>query len=185
MLDKIETFARETSGKIRKILMVIMTYLFIVSTATFSCFILEEAGQVFIWSTWPAKDAGRWDLVKHGLEGMKKSRQTLEIVNYSFGWLNPFAFVSYRAFAQSVNAYEQSLMANILAKAPEAYLGETIEFEFTATQLTKTREGIRLIGGGIIVWIDSEVRPGRFYIKARVQLKNNRPAIIALEINNL
>lgn len=185
MLDKLETFARQTSGRVRKILMMIMTYLFIVSTATFACFICEEAGQVFIWSTWPAKDAGRWDLVKHGLEGIRNTRRTLDAVNYTFGWLNPFAFVSYRAFALSMDAYEKSLMANILAKAPEVYLGETVEFEFTAARLIKTKEGIRLTGGGIVVWINSEVKPGKFKVKATVEERNSRPAIVALEINSL
>jgi len=179
MLKYLEQIIDHTAGRIRKILTMIMIYLFIVSTATFACFILEESGQVFIWSTWPAQDAGRWDLVKNGLDGIESTRKTMNIVNYSLGWLNPFAFVSYRAFAKSMTAYEASLRANILKQDPAAYLGEEIQFEFTAIQMMKDGNGIRLIGGGLVVWIDEEVQPGRFHITGTVEMKNDRPAIIA------
>lgn len=182
MLDYLE-ITKYMTGKIKRVLSIVLTYLFIVSTATFACFILEESGQVFIWSTWPAKDVGRWDLVKNGLEGMKKSRQTLNLINYSLGWLNPLAFLSYRAFANSVNSYEDALMANILAKFPAAYLEKEIEFEFTATQMMKDKNGIRLLGGGIVVWVNQEVRPGKFQVKAKVELRNNVPSIVASKIN--
>jgi len=183
MLSHLEQLVSSTAGRIRKILTGIMIYLFIISTATFACFILEEAGQVFIWSTWPAQDAGRWDLVKNGLDGIENCRKTLNIVNNTFGWLNPFAFVSYRAFGKSMTAYEAGLKARILKQDPAAYLGEKIEFEFTATQLMKDKSGIRLIGNGLVVWVDQEIKPGRFLVTGTVKIKNCRPVIFANKIN--
>ena len=182
MLDQLNQIVSHTAGRIRKILTLIMIYLFLISTIVFSLFIMEEAGQVFIWSTWPAQDAGRWDLVKNGLDGIESTRKTMNTINYSFGWLNPFAFVSYRAFVKSMGAYEASLRANILKRDPAAYLGEEIQFEFTAVSMMKDRQGIRLIGGGLVIWVEEEMRPGRFKVTGTVEMRNNRPVIVARKL---
>ena len=178
MLDQLAQIISHTAGRIKKILSIVMIYLFLVSIIVFSLFILEESGQVFIWSTWPAQDANRWDLVKNGLDGIEYCRKTMNTINYSLGWLNPFAFVSYRAFAKSMTAYEASLRANILRKDPAAYLGENIKFEFTATSMMKDGSGIRLIGGGLVVWVNEEVRPGRFMVEGTVEMRGTRAVIV-------
>jgi len=47
----------------------------------------------------------------------------------------------------------------------------------------KDKNGMRLLGGGIVVWVNQEVRPGKFQVKAKVELRNNVPSIVASKIN--
>ena len=98
---------------------------------TFSLFIHEEAIQTAMFGTWPAQDAGDWELVLEGVDLMGSINLSMKIINYSVGWLQPLAFFSYRAYSKSTDFYIKGLKAKAFARAPEAFHGRTVEFKFT------------------------------------------------------
>jgi len=114
--------------KIKQWLAIIAIVLSIMGIITFSLFILEEAFQTVMFGTWPATDCQRWDIVMEGTELMAKITITMKIVNCSVGWVQPLAFISYRAYAKSADFYIKGMRAKILAHAPELLIGQRITF---------------------------------------------------------
>jgi len=121
-----------------------MLYLTIAGMITFSLFILEEAFQTAMFGTWPAQDAGRWDLVKAGCDTMAGFVLTMEIVNYSVGWFQPLAFVSYRAYAKSARSYVKGLRAKAIQNAPALFIGEDIDLLFEVKSIQNVKDGYLL-----------------------------------------
>ena len=113
-------------SKIRWFLSIFMVYISIAGLVTFANFILEESFQTIMFGTWPASDAKRWDIVKEGINLMHKNIITGKVLNYSIGWVQPLAFISYHSYFKSAQFYMKSLNAKCLANAPELYVGETV-----------------------------------------------------------
>ena len=95
----------------------------------------------------------------------------MKIVLYSVGWLQPLAFLSYRSYAKSTDFYIKSLKAKAFARAPEAFHGKTVEFNFTPTRVMKEPGVIKLINRNIIVLVDKEPRYMRLHIKGKVRVE--------------
>jgi len=58
-----------------------------------------------MFGTWPAQDAKDWEVVRFGLERIKNVNSTLKTINYSLGWIQPLAFVSYKAYGEAAEVY--------------------------------------------------------------------------------
>jgi len=108
-----------------------MLYITVAGLITFSLFILEESFQTIMFGTWPAQDAKRWDIVKTGTDLMRTTTQTMRILNYTAGWIQPIAFISYRSYALSADYYVKALTAKVFANAPHLYNNENVDFIFT------------------------------------------------------
>jgi hypothetical protein len=126
----------------KAILSVLAIYISVTGLVTFSLFICEEAIQCAMFGTWPAQDAKDWELVRFGCERMRDANTLMKTINYSLGWIQPMAFLAYRAFSESTDSYIQSLEARIFANAPEIFHGKTMTFAFTPQTVAETPDGL-------------------------------------------
>jgi len=110
----------------RSKLAAIATILSIMGLITFALFILEEAMQTIMFGTWAAQDAGDWALVLAGCETNRKINRTLKIVNYSVGWIQPFAFIAYRSYGEAMDFYIEALERKILRREPGLFIGKEL-----------------------------------------------------------
>lgn len=140
--------------RVRVWLAMFALYLSIAGLVTFSLFILEESFQTIMFGTWPAQDAQRWDVVLKGTDLMEKTIYTMKIVNYSCGWIQPLAFVSYRSYAKSGDYYVEGLRTKILAHQPELLIGRKIKVKFHIKQIKKLNEKFILSNGRLKVISD-------------------------------
>lgn len=111
----------------------------------FSLFIVEEAIQTTMFSTWQANDVRDFATVKQSLDLMEAQIVILRSINSVGGWVNPLAYVSYEAFAKSSEQYVRSVTAKIIAYEPGIYIGKKIEFMFTpptSSVWTKQPDGL-------------------------------------------
>jgi hypothetical protein len=156
-----------------------MLYLTIAGMITFSLFILEEAFQTAMFGTWPAQDAGRWDLVKTGCDTMEGFVLTMEIVNYSVGWFQPLAFVSYRAYAKSARSYIKGLRAKAIMNSPVLFVGEDIDMTFEIKSIQNTKDGYLLRYGryGLV----RKQRPTERIINVSGKITLNKNQILIVE----
>lgn len=150
-------------------------YLAVAGLVTFSNFILEEAFQTTMFGSWPAQDAQRWDLVQKGADLMGKINKTLKIVNYCFGWIQPLAFISYRAYTVSADYYIEALHAKALANAPELYVGRTVTVVFSPQRSERTEDGQRwrLVNGRTRVEVDQLPKNGPVTKTGKVSIEGN------------
>jgi len=135
--------------KFKSYLAVIAVYLSIAGLVTFSLFILEEAFQTAMFGTWPAQDAQRWDIVLDGTDIMDDCTWWMTTVNYSVGWIQPLAFISYRAYAKSANFYTRSLRSKVMVNQPELLLGRTIKMRFIVKEARKHESNYVMSNGRI------------------------------------
>lgn len=173
---------QKVSGKFKGVLSMILLYLYLIGTVTFGCFILEEAGQVFIWSTWPAQDAKRWDLVRRSCCGIRATNTTMKVINYSLGWLNPVAFFAYRAFGRSMDAYIEALEAKCFANAPELFIGESMEFSFVPKYVKREGDLYKLKSGKMVIIADTNPGFKKVKILGIVERRNGQIVVRAIKI---
>lgn len=102
----------------------------VMGIVTFSLFIFEESLQIVTFGTWPAADAGRYDLVLEGIDLMENTNSWMKAINYSVGWIQPIAFLSYRAYGKSTDFYIKALKAKSFARDPKAFIGRRVEIVF-------------------------------------------------------
>lgn len=133
--------------KFKRWLGVIAVYLSLAGLVTFSLFILEEAYQTAMFGTWPAQDAQRWDIVMNGTDLMETCVWWMNTMNYTVGWIQPLAFISYRAYAKSGTYYITSLRSKVLAHQPELLLGREIKIRFIIKESRK-QNGKYLMSNG-------------------------------------
>jgi len=135
--------------------MIAGAYLSIVGMVTFSMFILEESIQTCIFGTWPARTAKQWHIVLRGLDTMRGFNLTIKIINYSVGWIQPFAFFSYRAYSHATDFYITGASAEIFAHAPELFEGRKIDFMFFPKRIENIDNKYIVTNGKIGVVYDS------------------------------
>lgn len=165
-------------SKIRTTLATIMIVLSVMGVVTFSLFILEESFQTVMFGTWPAQDAQRWDIVKRGTDHMQRITDTILFVNKWFGWIQPFAFVSYREYAISSGFYIEALRAKVLAHAPELMIGETVQMSFRPKSYTRHTDGSLWIRSGSLTVIGTESQySAMMHVAGTVRLVESRVVI--------
>ena len=143
----------------------------ILGLITFSLFILEEAFQTIMFGTWPAQDAQDWDTVLAGTDLMKTTVTTLDIINYSVGWLQPLAFIAYRSYSKAAKFYIRGLKAKAFAMSPQSFDGRVHEFIFRPERIVNGN----LVNNKITVQTDLDNPSISTYrIKAKITVLNNR-----------
>lgn len=127
--------------RIKTVLVTIMAILTIIGVVTFSMFILEESLQTVMFGTWAAQDAQNWSLVLKGADTNRKINRVLKIVTYTFGWINPFAFIAYKDYAKAMDYYIESLEAKVLQKAPHLMAGREVSLLFRTVKTATAPSG--------------------------------------------
>jgi len=135
--------------RIRRALAIFAIYLSVAGLITFSLFILEESFQTVMFGTWPAKDAKRWDVVLDGTDLMQDIVFVMKALNYSLGWVQPLAFISYGSYAKSAQYYINALRSEILAFSPELMEGRHVSMKFVVKNVNKTEHGFIISNGRI------------------------------------
>lgn len=125
-------------------------YLAVVGLVVFSLFIMEEAFQTTMFGSWPAQDAQRWDIVLESTDLMESFMDTMETINNTCGWIQPFAFVSYRAYAKAERLYIKALRSKILAHAPHLMVGRTVSLSYIVKRQQRHERAFFSSGGGNI-----------------------------------
>ena len=97
----------------------LMIYLATAGLVSFSLFILEEALQTAMFSTWAAKDAKDWQLVLEANRFFKETNRSMLKINKYFGWLNPFSYTAYDAYGSATQYIILSNESQIACFAPE------------------------------------------------------------------
>jgi len=141
--------------KVKLWLKFFFAYITITGLVVFSLFILEESFQTVMFGTWPAQDAKRWDIVCEGTELMDDVIWTMNAVNYTVGYIQPIAFISYRSYAKSAKFYTKALRAKAFAHAPEEFVGKEVTFKFQHKEIRSLPDGsFLLVNGkiGVRVW---------------------------------
>ena len=151
--------------KLGTILKLLFAYIAVCGLVLFPCFIAEEAIQVAIWGTWPAKTSQNWNLVLKGCDLINSINLSLKIINYSVGWIQPLAFLSYRSFAQGTDYYVESVKNEILRKSPKCFHNKKVELLFTPERILQEDGLIKLISYNLIVITDHV--PEKFPIKIK------------------
>ena len=141
MIAVLDRLWRGISRKGKTILSFLALYISMTGLVTFSLFITEEGFQTAMFATWPAQDAKDWEVVRFGLERMKNANTALKAINYSLGWIQPLAFVSYKCYGESADAYIAGLEAKLFANAPELFSGRKMTVTFTPQTVTETAAG--------------------------------------------
>jgi hypothetical protein len=143
-INAIEHFKR----KAKIWLTVIMLYLSLSGLITFALFIHEEAVQTVMFGTWPAKNAKQWHIVLEGCDMMARINQSAKIINYAVGWIQPFAFFSYRAYSKATDFYIKGSQSEIFAHAPELFVGRKVDYTFYPKQIKNLDNGKYLLTNG-------------------------------------
>ena len=94
-----------------------------------------------MFGTWAAQDAGDWALVMAGCTSNRKINRTLKIVNYSVGWIQPFAFVAYKSYGEAMDFYIEALERKVLKREPGLFLGRTLKINVQPVNHRKTADG--------------------------------------------
>lgn len=166
--------------KIKTILQMIAIIISIMGILTFSEFILEESFQTIMFGTWPAQDAKEWRLVKRGLEAMEYPVTAMKIINWGFGWVQPFGFFAYNAYIRSAEFYMLGLSAKVFAYCPECFDGEEVTFTFRPQRI----EDGTAIAHQVRVTFPSEVPPtlAPVVVRGTVRAEGQAVRVTAIEI---
>jgi len=118
-----------------------MIYIAISGLYSFSAFILEESMQTIMFGTWAAQDAGDWALVMTGCQTNRKINKLLKIVNYSVGWIQPFAFIAYKSYGEAMDFYIEALERKVLKREPGLFIGRELTLTVQPVNHRKTDNG--------------------------------------------
>ena len=148
--------------KTRFVIGTIAAYLSLVSTISFSCFIIEESLQIITFSNFTVKESNRYDLLADNLNKMTQLNKLLDRINNWFMWINPFGYVSYGCYIDSTNTYIQTLQSLVFAKRPELLLGQYICVNIKVGSVAKSEDEY-LIRSGRIEWYSKD-KPESEYV---------------------
>ena len=165
--------ARKTQSKLQAFLKLFFAYISLCGLIMFPCFISEEAIQTTIFGTWPAKSSRDWNLVLIGCDTISKINLSLKIVNYSVGWIQPLAFLSYKSFTRGTDYYVKALKTEIFAKSPESFDGRKVEFTFIPQKIIQEGGKITLVNRTIRVIVKEAPNGKSVKIKGTVRVKDN------------
>jgi len=108
----------------------------------FSLFIIEEAGQMVMFSTFPLQDVGQYDMIRERADTMRVLSKLGRTVNGAIGWTNPLMMVAYNQTWMAQDMYADSLdvlcgvnqgvAAAVNVQAP-ASSGSTVKTQTTTT----------------------------------------------------
>jgi len=140
--------------KISRYFKYLLIYLTVAGLFSFTQFIIEEAQQQIIWGTWPAKDSKNYELVLEGADLLRSLNTTMWWLNWTIGYIQPLALLSYHSYWRSTKYYIKSLDAMIFANSPETFDGRYVEFMFTPQKIIHESSQIVLVNRKIRVVVD-------------------------------
>lgn len=144
------------ANRIKVVFGIVAIALSLMGLVTFSLFIHEEAFQTVMFSTWAAKDAQRWDIVKESCDLGQDINDTMKTVNKWFGWIQPFSLQAYGSYGDAADQYVKSLRAEVFAHHPELFAGEVVTIKFKPTSSKALADGrTELTNGRMFVRINS------------------------------
>ena len=159
--------------KTRKYLTLILVYLTVAGAYTFTAFIIEEAEQQVIWGTWPAQDAKNWEMVLVGCDLLESLNTTLWWINWTIGYIQPLALISYHNYWRSTDYYIKGLRCKVFAKKPEAFDGRRVEFKFTPQKIVRESGKVILVNRQIRVVVRKMPSNKTVKIKGIVRVEGN------------
>jgi filamentous hemagglutinin family protein len=165
--------AIKAGKKFKKYSMLLIAYLTIAGIYSFSAFILEEAQQQIIWATWPAKDSGDYELVLEGADLLQSLNTTLWCINWSIGYIQPLALLSYHSYWRSTDYYIRSMKAMIFANSPQTLINRKIEFMFTPQKIVQENGIVTLINRQVRVITNRVPETKSVKISGIVRVENN------------
>jgi len=161
-------------NKFKKYMTFILVYLTVAGAYTFTAFIIEESQQQVIWGTWPAQDAKNWELVLEGCDLLESLNTTMWWINWTIGYIQPLALVSYHSYWRSTSYYMKSLKAKVFAKSPESFDGRYVEFSFTPKKVTREKEKVILANRRIRVIMDKDPGTKKIKVSGIVRVEDNK-----------
>jgi len=164
---------KRTGLKLKRYLTFILIYLTVAGIYTFGAFILEESEQQTVWGTWPAQDAKNWGLVLEGCDLLEDINTTLWWINWTIGYIQPLALISYHSYWKATNYYIKSLKVKVFAKSPESFDGRKIEFTFTPQRIIQEGGKVILVNRTIRVIVDKVPIEKSVKVKGVVRVENN------------
>jgi len=163
-------------GKFQGFLKWLFIYITICGLFSFNLFILEEGFQCIQFGTWAAQDAKRWDIVMEGVKLMEGTIKTLDIINYSVGYIQPLSWFAYRAYSKSSKYYTRCLESLVFAHAPWLLDGRSIEFDFKPKIVKKsnTNPGVFIYENGkIIIRSYQKLNKGKLHVIGIIEVLND------------
>jgi len=164
---------KRTAFRLKKYLTFVLVYLTIVGIYTFSAFIIEEAQQQTVWGTWPAQDAKNWELVLEGCDLLESLNTTLWWFNWTVGYIQPLALISYHSYWKATRYYIKSLKAKVFAKSPESFDGRKVEFTFIPQKIIQEGGKVILVNRKIRVIVKEAPNGKSVKIKGTVRVEGN------------
>jgi len=143
----------------------------------FFCFILEEAFQTIMFSTWQSIDVGQWKTVAQACDLMEQDCKIMKWTLYTVGWINPLALISYRQYARAGDHYIKALRCKIAIHAPEELIGKTVALSVTAGKIEVLDYGYRIHGGQLCILVDQIPTQKRLHIKGKIKMHGGNPTI--------
>jgi hypothetical protein len=173
--------ANTWATKIKTYLSFFAIYLSIAGLSSFSMFIIEESFQTVMFGTWQAVSAGDWPLVKKGADVMRGINKSLKIVNYSTGWINPLAFLSYYDYSIASDYYVEALNANIFANDPGLFAGEIISFKFSPNEIENKADGQVVLRNRTIEVLTDKIPPDGLPLRVTGRVTREKGKIVVTE----
>ena len=146
-------------------LMIAMAVLTIMGVVTFSLFILEEAMQTIMFGTWAAQDAKNWPLVLKGADMNRRINDTMKAMAKWFGWIQPFAWIAYSSYGESMDYYIEALEAKIMKNDPTLFDGRSMNItNFRPKSARKNPDGSMTYRMGVVNYISSPIPSAQWTI---------------------
>ena len=117
--------------KFKAFLSIFAVYMSFCGLAGFSLFIIEEASQQVVFSSWMSADSQDWETMNVSATLIEEFTKTMRVVNTLAGWFNPLTYISYSAYAKASDQDVKAMRAKILAHAPHLFVGKTVEVTLT------------------------------------------------------
>lgn len=160
--------------RFQRILTTITAFLTITGIITFTNFILEEAIQTTIFGTWQAGSTKDWPLLYKGVRVVDSINDKLRTINNLFGWIHPFAYVSYDGYVQATDYWVEATTCKILQSDPTVVAGHRVTFDFRPETITSIPGQTVMSAGQITVISDKPPTSSSLRISATPRLDGNR-----------
>ncbi len=96
------------------VFLIVALWLAIAKEVGFMLFIIEESLQTEMFAVWQAKGQAKATV-------LSAYRKTLDLgwtILYAVGWLNPFAFISFRTYFESAEMFYWAAMSGLSPTSP-------------------------------------------------------------------
>ena len=169
---------KDANKKGTKLLSYVLIILSVMSALAFFCFIIEEAFQTIMFSTWQSIDIGQWEAVAQACDLMEQDCKIMKWTLYTIGWINPLAFISYRQYAKAGDHYVKALRSKIAFHAPEMLAGKRICLTVQVRRIEPLENsGYRIRTNNLNILVDSIPNQQRIQVDGVVQVRDGQAVV--------